>query len=45
MRNELSLDMDLMIDGMGMVLYSNGAVGEIEEGEGYRSNPLPAKNC
>ena len=35
MRNELSHDVDLMIDGMGMVLYSDGAVIHIAEGENY----------
>lgn len=35
MRNEISCDMDLVIDGMGIVLYSDGAVSDFEEGENY----------
>ncbi|MEO3946406.1 hypothetical protein [Gorillibacterium sp. CAU 1737] len=36
-QNEISHDMDLVIDGMGIVLYSDGAVQDIEEGEDYYS--------
>lgn len=36
-QNEISYDMDLVIDGMGIVLYSDGVVNDIEEGENYFS--------
>ncbi|WP_313585311.1 hypothetical protein [Lacrimispora sp.] len=36
-QNEINYDMDLVIDGMGIVLYSDGVVSDIEEGENYFS--------
>ena len=35
MQNEINQDVDLIIDGMGIVLYSDGVVKDIEEGENY----------
>lgn len=35
MHNEINQDMDLIIDGMGIVLYSDGVIKDIEEGENY----------
>jgi len=34
-QSEINYDMDLVIDGMGIVLYSDGVVNDIEEGENY----------
>jgi hypothetical protein len=34
-QSEIFYDMNLIIDGMGIVLYSDGAVSDIEEGENY----------
>lgn len=36
-QKEINYDMELVIDGMGIVLYSEGAVSHIEEGEDYFS--------
>ena len=36
-QNDIFYDMNLVIDGMGIVLYSDGAVNDIKEGENYFS--------
>ena len=35
MKESINIDMDIFIDGMGIVFYSEGAVKDIKEGENY----------